>query len=407
MAFEVKTCVSADELRAAFTPMSQYLGFTPTDEFVERTTRILPPERVVYARADGAVVGGAAAYPFQLTVAGGSVAASGVSFVAVQPTHRRRGILSAMMGEVLAACRGRGEPVAYLWASEDTIYGRFGYGLAGQMGEIEIARDNTQFHPEAAAVAPPGDIHIVPLTEAESLVAPVYESVARTTPGMFMRTPAWWQTRPLVDHEWLRRGGGPLQCAVLQAADGPAAYALYRINMFFERGINNGNLTVIEAAGRTPEATRAIWRYLLDIDWLPRVRAGRLPLDHPLHLLLMEPRRLNFTVRDGVWVRLVDVGAALAARSYRSAEPVVIEVADPFCPWNAGRWQIAPAGARRTDAQADLACDVTALGSAYLGGFTWARLAAALRIQELRPGGIGRADALFRTSSAPWCAEIF
>lgn len=406
MSFVVKTCCSADEMRAALTPMATFFGFEPDGDFVGRLGRVLPPERVVCAEADGGVVGGAASYPLRLTIPGGDVPASALSWVAVLPTHRRRGILAAMMRAHLDACRARGEPVAYLWASEDTIYGRFGFGFAGQMGEIEIERDHARFH-RAAAAAATGDIRIVPLAGAETLVAPIYDRVAAATPGAISRSPAWWQTRNLVDHPWLRRGGGQLQCAVLHTADGPAAYALYRLNMFLERGVNNGHVAVVEAMGVTPAATSAIWRFLLDIDWLQTVRAWRLPVDHPLHLMLEQPRRLNFAVRDGVWVRLVDVGAALAARSWADGEPVVVEIADAFCPGNAGRWRIGAGGAARTEAAADLACDVTALASAYLGGFSWERLAAGLRVTERRPGAVARADALFRTARAPWCPEIF
>jgi predicted acetyltransferase len=132
-----------------------------------------------------------------------------------------------------------------------------------------------------------------------------------------------------------------------------------------------------------------------------------LPIDHPLVLLMAEPRRLRLSLRDGLWVRLVDVGAALAARSYSTADSVVIEVADEFCPWNQGRWRVKASAVERTNAPADLSGDVTALGSVYLGGFTWAQLARALRVTELRPGAVARADALFRHDVGPWCPEIF
>jgi predicted acetyltransferase len=109
---------------------------------------------------------------------------------------------------------------------------------------------------------------------------------------------------------------------------------------------------------------------------------------------------------DGVWVRLVDVEAALAARTYRAGEPVVLEVRDAFCPWNEGRYRVGGRAAR-TDAEPDLHLDVSALGSVYLGGFTFAQLACALRVEEAQPGGVARADELFRTDRAPWCPEIF
>jgi predicted acetyltransferase len=223
---------------------------------------------------------------------------------------------------------------------------------------------------------------------------------------MFARTSTWWQRRRLIDSDWGRGGGGELRCAVLEA-DGPVAYALYRMNFGFDHGVPTGAVAVMEAMGDSPHATRAIWRYLLDMDLVGRVRADLLPADHPLVLLAAEPRRLRFTLRDALWVRLVDVGAALSARTYASTGSVVVEVADAFCPWNAGRWRLGDGGTKRTGDEPDQRCDVTALGSLYLGGFTWAHLAQALRVEESRPGGLARADALFRTDRAPWCPEIF
>jgi predicted acetyltransferase len=195
--------------------------------------------------------------------------------------------------------------------------------------------------------------------------------------------------------------------ALLELDGRPAAYALYRLHFSAERGIPNGFTSVIEAIGDSPEATREIWRYLLDIDWMARVRAHLLPLDHELFLLLREPRRLSFEHRDGLWVRLVDVEAALKARTYKSGEPVVIEVADEFCAWNAGQYRVGPDGAERTDAEPELAMPVESLGSAYLGGFRFGDLARAGRVEELADGALDRADTLFRADRYPWCPEIF
>lgn len=405
MSWEVRACSSAEELRAAVSPIRHYFGRSaPNDDQFDRLARVMPVERALGAWDNGRVVGGAGAFPFELTVPGGRVPASGVSVVGVLPTHRRRGVLRAMMRIQLDACQERGEPVAYLWASEDGIYGRFGYGIASLAGEIELPRERANY---AVPVRSSGQTRIVPLDGAEPLVAPVYERVAAATPGMFARTSAWWQARVLTDPEWRRPSGGELQCVVLELDRGPAAYALYRVNAAWDRGVQTGTVDVAEAMGDSPEATQAIWRYLLDIDWLARVKAWQLPLDHPLLLLLAEPRRLRFSVRDGLWVRLVDVGAALSARSYGAPDSVVIEVADGFCPWNAGCWRVGTGKAERVRDEPELRCDVTALGSVYLGGFTWAQLARALRVEEVRAGTITRADALFRTERAPWCPEIF
>lgn len=405
MTWDVRTCTLPEEFRAALGGIWHYFGRSiPLPEQAEALGRVLPAERMHGVWDGGRIVGGAGSFPFVLSVPGARIAAAGVTVVGVQPTHRRRGIPRAMMRAQLDACHERGESVAYLWASEDTIYSRFGYGMASLVGEIEVPRERTAFH---VGFELQGRYRLVPRDEAEKLVAPVWERVAAETPGMFARTPAWWQARALADPEWRRQGGGELQCVVLEADSGPVGYALYRLNIGFDRGVGTGTVWAVEAMGDSPESTRAIWRYLLDLDWMAKLRAGLLPIDHPLLLLAAEPRRLRFSLRDGLWVRLVDVRAALAARTYATDDTVVVDVRDEFCPWNEGRWRVGTDGVERTESAADLRCDVNALGSVYLGGFTWAQLARAFGAEELQQGAITRADAMFRSTPAPWCPEIF
>jgi predicted acetyltransferase len=350
------------------------------------------------------VVSGSAAFAFDLTVPGGQVKAAGITIVGVLPTHRRRGYLRGMMRSLIDAARARGEPVAVLWATEDTIYGQFGYGMASVAAEIDLPRDHAAAF---ARIDVPGQGRLVTLAEAEPLVAPVYARVARETPGMFARSLAWWQDRLLIDHPWRRQGGGALQCVVWEIDGAPAAYAFYRVNPMFERGSSSGNVFVVEAMGVSPQATHAIWRFLFGIDWLARLKAIFLPADHPLMLSLAAPRRLNFLLREGLWVRLIDLGAALSARGYATDDPVVIDVTDEFCPWNAGRWRVGRGGVAKTSTEPDLSCDVRSLGCVYLGGFTFAQLARSMRVEELRPGAIARADAMFYSDRAPWCPELF
>jgi predicted acetyltransferase len=227
-------------------------------------------------------------------------------------------------------------------------------------------------------------------------------------PGMFRRSRAWWETRRLSDDPERRRPGtGPLHRMLLEIDGRPEAYALYRVASAFDSFVAIGSINVIEALGATPEALASIWRYLLDIDWTATVKADLLPVDHPLVLLLAEARRMKTTVGDGLWVRLVDVGAALSARGYVSDEPLVLDVHDAFCDWNAGRWRIAEGRAERTDDDADIALDVADLGTVYLGGFTWRDLRAALRVEERNDGAIERADRVFGSWPKPWCPEIF
>ena len=405
MDVDVRPCVSAEEVKQAIAPITTYFGRSaPNPDYTERLTCVLAAERVYAAWEGGRVVGGLGAFPFQLTVPGGRVPAAGVTIAGVLPTHRRRGLLREMMRLQLDASHARDEPVACLWATEGTIYGRFGFGLASFTAEIDLARERSAFHAPFPSF---GHVRLVSLGIAEELLAPIYERVAVETPGMFARSSAWWQARILADPEWRRRGNGDLQCAVLEHEGRPAAYAFYRINPAFQRGIQTGSVAVVEAVADSPEATCGIWRYLLDIDWMARVKADLLPVDHPLLLLMAEPRRLDFSLRDGLWVRLIDVETAMSARSYQVRGSFVIDVIDEFCPGNAGCWRVGSDGVERTDEAAGLRCDISALGSVYLGGFSWSQLARALRVQELLPGVIAHADTIFQTGKAPWCPEIF
>jgi predicted acetyltransferase len=405
MDLEIRPCGSVEEVKQAITPIGYYFGRSvPHEDQAERLARVLPAERVYAAWEGGRAVGGLGAFPFHLTVPGGRVPAAGVTIAGVLPTHRRRGLLRAMMRALLDACYQQGEPVAYLWATEDTIYGRFGFGLASFTAEIDLPRERSAFHAPSAFS---GHVQLVSPRAAEEFVAPIYERVAVETPGMFARSSTWWQTRVLADPELRRGTSGDLQCAVLENEGRPTAYAFYRINSAFERGLQTGSVAVIEAIAESPEATRAIWRYLFDIDWMARVRAWLLPLDHPLLHSVAEPRRLGFSLRDGVWVRLLDFETAMSARSYQDRGSVVIDVIDEFCPWNAGCWRIGSDGVGRTDETPALRSDISAVGSVYLGGFTWTQLTRALRVQELLPRAAAHADTLFQVGGAPWCPEIF
>lgn len=403
MAIEIRVC-EPDELKLGLTPIFHFFGSAPGEEGVASLGRVLPADRLHMALEDGTAIGGAGVFPFELTVPGGRVPAAGVTVVGVLPTHRRRGILRGLMRAQLDDVCERGEALAYLWASEETIYGRFGYGMASLTGEIELARDRSAF---AAPVEPRGRVRLLELAEALEVVPPVYDGVAREQPGMFGRTRTWWEERALADPEWRRRDEGEMNRAVLEVDGEPQAYAFYRVKLQFDVGSSTGYTRVIEAMGLTPQATAEIWRFLFDVDWMNTVKAALLPIDHPLFLLLAEPRRMRFRLGDGVWVRLVDVERALAARAYRPGEPVVLEVTDAFCAWNEGRWSVGEGGASRTDAKVDLRLDVSALGSVYLGGFTFTQLARAGRVEEVRAGGLQRADDLFLTDRAPWCPEIF
>jgi predicted acetyltransferase len=241
--------------------------------------------------------------------------------------------------------------------------------------------------------------------EALEFFPGVYDRVAAETPGMFTRSRDWWEVRRLTPRPWM---GAREFARVLVERDGrPEAYAIYSIQPSMEHGVSKGVVDVVEAIGASAAGTRQIWTYLLSIDWVERVHATFLAVDHALFLLLVEPRRMRFTLGEALWARLVDVGAALSMRGYAADGAVVFDVRDNFCPWNEGCWRLENGVAESTDDPPDLRLDVAELGSAYLGGFTFSALAAAGQVEELREGAIARADALFRTERAPWCPELF
>ena len=280
MAWDVRPTRDLDEFKRAVGAIGHYFGGWPADdEAAQRFSSNLPLDRMHAAFDGDRIVGGAGAFPFELTVPGGTARCGGVTVVGVLPTHRRRGVLTAMMRAQLEDIRDRGEPLAALWASEEVIYRRFGYGLASLSGEMALPSGY------AALREPPDDratLRLVPLDSSKDVIAAIYDRVRVRTPGMFARTDTWWETRNLPDPPDRRQGGGEKNVVVLELDGEPAGYALYRIHMKFEGGASVGHVDVIEAVGDGPLATRELWRVLLDMDWKATLKAYLLPIDHPL-----------------------------------------------------------------------------------------------------------------------------
>jgi predicted acetyltransferase len=400
--FEVRAVANQEEYARAVGAIGQYFNPPPSEELLERFTETLPHERMHAAFEDGQIVGGAGAFPFELSVPGGSLPCAGITAVGVQPTHRRRGALRAMMHAQLRDIHRRGEPIAALWASEETIYGRFGYGIAAWAGDMAVPHEWDAF---AEPLELAGATRFVTPEEALELFPPVYDAVRRKRPGMMSRSQTWWANRHLRLEE--NEASAPRRFVVLEVDAAPVAYAIYRTHFSFDGGSSSSRLVVREALGATPQATAAIWRFLLDVDWMAGVEESLAPPDHPLFLLLARPRRAQYRIGDGLWVRIVDLPAALSGRAYGQGGPLVLEVRDAVCDWNDGRWRLDGAACERTDEEPDLALDISTLSSAYLGAVSFTQLRDALRVEELREGAIARADGLFAWRPLPWCLEIF
>jgi len=383
-------------------------GWTPRAEDIAAFTPLVELDRALVARDGAAIVGTAGVFSMRLSVPGGELPMAGVTMVGVHPTHRRRGVLTAMMRRQLDAVHERGEPIAGLWASEGAIYQRFGYGMATLGAGFEIDRGRTAFR---SPHEPIGTVRLLTAAEAADAFPPVFDLVFRERAGIFARSSDWWAAEFFHDPEHHRHGGSAAQY-LLHETDGRATgYARYRLHPEWDPRGPKSILDVAEAIATNPRATLDLWRYLFDVDLLASIRGRNQPIDHPLPLVLAEPRRLGWTLSDGLWLRLVDLGAALERRSWEGSDRLVLEISDPFCTWNAGRWQLAvddgSARASRTDAVPDLSLDVGDLAAVFLGGWRIADLARANRVAELTPGSLARLDRLLRVDAAPWCPQIF
>jgi predicted acetyltransferase len=417
--------ITPDEFSAyCEVPVLAFNDTEPVDEVTEQERVVFEFDRSLAAFDGDTIVGTTAAYSFQLTVPGGTADAGGVTFVAVRPSHRRRGILSAMMRHQLADIAARGEPVAALFASESGIYGRYGYGCASAELRLTIRRGEGALSPAVAsgagadgAGAGHGPVALragVP-GELRAELAKVYDTAVLHRPGMMARDERWWQAI-LAEPESRRRGRGPLQCLLAGDESGPRGYALYRTKPeWTDDELPSGILSVRELISADAAATAALWADLFTRDLIGEVVAYKRPVDDPLLDMLADRRRARAYLTDGLWIRLTDVAGALARRRYSCAADVVIEVTDELLPANAGRWRLrcpgpadgGAASCERTSAAADIALPVAALGAGYLGGTRLAALAAAGLVTERKRGALARLSAAMYSDPAPWCPSGF
>jgi predicted acetyltransferase len=366
---------------------------------------LMDPQRMIAADEDGVLVGGGAAYSLRMTVPGGSVRTAGVTWIGVMPTHRRRGILTSIMAFLHEDAHRRGEPLAALWAAESVIYPRFGYGLAAPDQEIQLARGRSAWADPKPLKGRP---RLITADAAPAQFGAVYEQERSRRPGMVERNPDWWRQR-LFDSKDRRDGAGPLFHIVYEGAKGVEGYVAYRVK--HDWGHGNTVLTVLELMAVNEDAYRGIWSYCFGVDLVDNIRARHRPIDEPLPWMLADFRRLGMKARDALWLRLVDVDAALAARHYAAAGSVVFDVTDAGCPWNAGRHRLEANGddatCAPTDADPDIRLDVRDLGAVYLGGVELGLLVSAGRVEECHEGAVARADAMFRWRPHPWCPSVF
>ncbi|GAA4534759.1 GNAT family N-acetyltransferase [Amycolatopsis samaneae] len=393
--FEVRP-LRADEHRAAADLFRGTLHRPPiTDAEWER----LNPTRVSSSGLgafDPDLIGVCRSFGDELTVPGGTrLPLAAVTTVGVRADRTRRGVLSALMAEQFADFARRGLPVALLHASEATIYGRFGYGIATLGRDYTIDRRRARLRPDAPLS---GEVSLLAFEEAVPRWPELYAGLDHLRPGMLTRTAASWA----ISENFHRRFTAPVITAVHHGPRGADGFAVYTVELGETAVLH---LTMLYYA--TPEAFSGLWRHLLSVDLVDRIRTEARSVDEPIDLLLTDPR-LVVTERaaDESWLRLVDVPTALAAREY-PGDPVVIEVTDPVLPANSGRYRISADGAARTGDPAGLRLDAGTLAMAYLGTWRPSTLASAGRIEVRDPAALAAADRLFSTHAPAWCGTFF
>ncbi|GAA2807031.1 GNAT family N-acetyltransferase [Saccharopolyspora taberi] len=393
--------VAESEFRDANSLFLRTLHIPPaSDDQWERSSARYEPGRVLGAFVDGELAGTAMAQSSSLAVPGGAVLPAGaVTNVGVRADRTRRGALTALKRAQFADARERGEPLTMLHASEAVIYGRFGYGVATRARKVRLDRARAVPHPDVPAG---GAVRLVDAATAEKVLPEVYRRIGLTRPGMMSRPDGWWR----------HRLSALQQNAVVVVHsddhgvdDGFALYEAKANDYRFDDGMITIQVGDVQAADTT--ALAGLWRFLLELDMAHRIEAVDRPVNEPLEWWLTDRRQCRVTgVGDDLWLRLVDVPAALGARSFGAADPVVIAVRDPFLPENSGSYRIGPEAVRCAD-DPQLAVGVDVLASLYLGDVSVSELVAAGRVEVRDPAAVAAADRLFATAEPPWCGTAF
>lgn len=387
-------------------------GEQPTVEEIAVFRAGFNVDRTFCAVEDGILIATASALDMELTLPGNRlIPVAALTWVAVLPSHTRRGVFRRLMKHQLDDIRLRGDAVSVLLASEAGIYGRFGYGPATHVLSFRLER------PQAKMATYPGvrgRMVLIDPAAAPSILPEVYDTYRRRRPGAMSRHPGWW-TEYLHDMEHHRERAGKMFHAVHENEAGARdGYVSYRIKQNWVTAIPRNKLTIVELVALDAGVRARLWDYCLSIDLIGTILFSRGQVDDSVRWLLADPRSLQVSgLADDLWVRLLDVPRALAGREYQSAGDLVFEVTDDSLPGNSGRYRLevqtarAEAHCAATALDPGLALSVTDLGSAYLGGVTFQTLAAAGRVRELQPGALVLADGMFATDFPPYCATMF
>lgn len=409
MGFEIRTITEAD--------IEQYLdvlgiafGADRNDGEADRLRQVLGLDRASAVFDRGRIVATMGSYRLDVVVPGGAdVAAAGLTRVTVAATHRRQGLLTAMIDAHLSEAEADRRPISVLWASEAPIYGRFGYGSASENVAIDIDAGT------AGIVAPRerDELSIVSAEEAAPVLADVYDRARTRRPGFLKRNDAWWEQRILSDRDHDREGNSSLRRVVARRDGDPVGYVLYRQKpQWDDHDLPQGTNHLVELVALDHRAEHNLWWYLSSIDLFPNVKIWTEPSDTILPRIARNERAVVRRTNDGIHVRIVDVATALEARRYDAAGNLAIAVTGPSAAdAGAGTFRLIVdddgwATCRPTEDEADVSISVTGLGSLYLGAGSIPGL---LLRGELTgaPDHVDQLRRCFAWPVAPWCNDLF
>lgn len=375
----------------------------------------LEPERAWAVWDRGRVVANCCVFSRDVTVPAApgagcpAVPFAAVSGVGVHPTHRRRGLLARMMAAMVDDGRERGEPFAGLFASEGSIYARFGFGIASFGAGVRVATGRSAF----ARQPPPMEMTLVPGDGAAKMLPALHDRIRRCRPGEVNRNDARWADEWADARSW--RHGASAAFRVVTAG----GFVCYRIAAGKTDGIEANRAVIYDLYGEDPATEAALWQFMCNLDLVTEVEAHSRPVDDPLRWWLADPRQVRTTaVTDRLWVRPLDVPATLTARGYRRAGRLVLEVLPaPVTPPGgdpaAGRYVLdaSPDGANcrraRGGEEPEVILGVAELGSLYLGGVPASVLSAAGRVAVAQRETLALIDDLFATDPAPFAGTSF
>jgi predicted acetyltransferase len=394
---EMRT-VTADEFAKWLSAESRAHGNRLADD-PEALRSHFDLDRTVVVLEQGNIVGGSHSRRVDMSLPGATTTISGICNVSVQPTHTRRGVMTQMMQHQLNDFHQRDEPLAALFSTESIIYGRFGYGIGSLYERWTIERPYTAY---TRPYKSPGQVFFVDPEDTPKQLPEVFQRSTKDRPGMFQREQHHWE-RDSRAQEHSQGGPGGLFYVAYEENGRIDGYATYRST--------RTTLVINELMAATQEATAALWRFCFDVDRMSTTEALKRPVDDPLPWMLADPRRLQRSTRDGVWVRIVDARAALELRRYLREDRLVLEVKDDTCPWNEGRFELesSPEGAscRVSSKSPDLLLNVTHLASVFMGAVSFSTLAGASLIEEFTPNALLRADCMFASRYQPWSPHSF